>query len=102
MFNLNERNDLESGFENDLESGCLWQAVKTKKYTTFGTNNCSKVRTYTVLKTPCPGNIFWKFWIKILQNTLLKRKCIKIQHTNNPDQIGPSKSYIYVYRVKKP
>ena len=35
--------------KNDLKSWCLSQAAKAKKYSVFGTNNYSKIRTYTVL-----------------------------------------------------
>ena len=28
-------------------------------------------------------------------------KCIKLKHINHPDQLGPGKSYVYIYRVKK-
>ena len=69
-----------------------------KKFSTFGTNNFSQVRTYAVvnaLSREC------NFWIKILQNTFLKRLCIKLQHASGPDQTDLGKSYTYLYRVMK-
>ena len=73
---------------NDLESWCLWQASKRKKKKNrkkksriFGTNNCSKIRTYTTLSYE--GNV---------ENYSIK---------NGRDQIGPGESYIFVYRVIK-
>ena len=36
---------------NNLESGCLSQTAKTKKYSIFCANNWSKIRTYTVPNT---------------------------------------------------
>ena len=36
---------------NDLESECLPQVAKTRKYSIFGTKNFSKIRAYTVLNT---------------------------------------------------
>ena len=47
-------------FVNDLESWILYQATKAKRTTVFGSSNCSKISTYTVLKHPvskgCKGN----------------------------------------------
>ena len=34
-----------------------------------------------------------------MENTFLKGYCIKLEHTNDPDQTGPRKSYIHIYRV---
>ena len=36
-----------------------------------------------------------------MQNTFLKRWCIKLQNANDPDKVSPGKSYISIYRVKK-
>ena len=36
---------------NDLESECLSQVAKTRKYSIFGTNNFPKIRAYAVLNT---------------------------------------------------
>ena len=52
---------------NDLESGCLAQAAKPKKYSIFCVNNCSKIRTYTVLNT-LPGDC--NFEIFMFQNII--------------------------------
>ena len=54
---------------NDLEKGCLTQAAKTKKYSIFGTNDCSKIRTNTVLNTlfgECNFEIFELKYFKTL------------------------------------
>ena len=54
---------------NDLEKGCLTQAAKTKKCSIFGTNDCSKIRTYTVLNTlfeECNFEIFELKYFKTL------------------------------------
>ena len=68
---------------NDLESECLSQVAKTRKYSIFGTNNFPKIRAYAVLNT-LSRTVTLKFLDENTAKLFTKKVMLKITTYKGP------------------